>query len=185
MKNYDLVDDDIEGNYRYSLTAKIHGEGTGTAVVIQCNPSKAKKGRSDPTVGKVCNWALEKGYARVIFVNLYALIATKPPKLLAAWEAAEDRPDIIGPCNDAAILAALSDEDVQVVIYAWGATPEDLGMHEYARRNYELHQVFKQTPLLIGDIYHVGSLSEHRYYRHGLTWNAGDRDLRKVPRWVE
>jgi len=50
------------------------GENSRPLIVIQKNPSRANKERSDSTVGKVVNWAKKRYFTSIIFLNLFCYI---------------------------------------------------------------------------------------------------------------
>jgi hypothetical protein len=113
------------GTWRYELTRDLTEScyapkrGSGVLVSIGLNPSTATGDDDDPTVHKESFYTIAWGYARFIKANAYAFRATKPVNMFAA----RDRGiDIVGPGNDAAILAAvdLVRQQGGRVLVAWG-----------------------------------------------------------------
>ncbi len=91
---------------------------------VMLNPSRADGDTNDPTLRKCMGFATRWGYSYIEVVNLFALRATDPqalgghPVRLGAVACASHT--IVGPKNDAYIIAALQRADD--VVCAWGAT---------------------------------------------------------------
>lgn len=91
---------------------------------ILFNPSVAGQAgesgavRSDPTARKGRGFAERHGFGGMVFVNLFAWIATHPKELRAAGYP-------VGPCNDQYILDACAMGDGRVIC-AWGALARGL-----------------------------------------------------------
>ena len=116
MKLKDLTDDpDLAAfspcrRWRYRLTRE-WWEGSGTVTFIMLNPSTADERRNDPTVRRCIGYAKAWGHARLHVLNIFALRATDPGRLITA-------PEPVGAGNDAEIAETLLDTDV--VVCAWG-----------------------------------------------------------------
>ncbi len=128
--------------------------------VLLKNPSRADATRMDPTVGKVEAWARRQGFARVSYVNLFALRSPHPAALNRPTY-----PEAVGPGNDSAILMAAQEAEVMVV--AWG-NPNGVEPSRYARRIQEVTRLLAGRPL-----FHVGPLTRQGQPRHGLHWQTG------------
>ena len=99
----------LERNQRADFTER-HGL-TRTVAFVMLNPSMADASHDDPTVRRCVNFARAWDFARLVVVNLFALVATDPAAL-------RTHPDPVGPDNDAAIDRAV--REVDVVVCAWG-----------------------------------------------------------------
>jgi hypothetical protein len=102
------------GSYRYRLDRELGKHGPTVAFVLH-NPSTANANSDDPTSRRGIAFARAWGAARLIFVNAWGGIATRPRDLWAM-------PDPVGPENDEHIVSAL-DEVVASggrLIVAWG-----------------------------------------------------------------
>jgi hypothetical protein len=115
--------------YRYELTRDltescyVPKRGRGFLVSIGLNPSTATGNDDDPTVHKESFYTIEWGYRWFIKANAYGYRATVPDDMFAA----RDRGiDIVGPGNDATILAAvdLVRQQGGRVLVAWGRNIE-------------------------------------------------------------
>lgn len=80
------------GNYRYTLTRYLPGDGS-VRHVHMLNPSTADECGDDPTVRQMLNRALADECSVLYVTNAYALIATNPRAL-------ECTEDAVGPEND-------------------------------------------------------------------------------------
>lgn len=103
------------GQYRYALT---RGWGQDPrAIFIMLNPSTADATVDDPTIRRCKAFAREWGCGALTVVNLYAWRATSPDELKVSGR------DIVGPDNDAAIIAAVTaaSRNGWPVVAAWGA----------------------------------------------------------------
>lgn len=80
------------------------------------NPSSANASKDDPTLRRGVAFAKSWGASRLVFVNPWAAVATRPRDL---WANA----DPVGPENDAVIAEAASEIAASsgFVILAWGA----------------------------------------------------------------
>lgn len=105
--------DDME-NYRYRLIRVFEKPDVRRAVFVMLNPSTADAFKNDPTVTRCCNFAKSWGYTSLEVVNIFALRSTDPKALYVHG-------DPIGPDNDFAILSAVRDPSVGIVVCAWGA----------------------------------------------------------------
>ena len=164
---YQFSDCDLQGRYRYSLTATTSAPGAARLVVVQCNPSLADGQRSDPTAGKVARWAQEQGFAEVEFLNLFARIGEHPEALRHLRYA-----QLVGTRNDQVIAGALAKAGTTLVL-AWGARLP-VGERAYRRRKDELRDLVTAVGR---QPHHVGALTAGRYPRHGRMWNGGNRGL--------
>jgi hypothetical protein len=151
----------VASDYRYLLEVRLVAEPAlhPRLAVILKNPSTASATRSDPTVGKVEAWARRRGFATVVYVNLFARRATRPGMLRGMpYEA------VVGPENDAWVQAAVAWADVTVA--AWG-NPNGIERTIYDRRIGEVLRLVEPTrPLVVGRPTRLG------YPRHGLQWNG-------------
>lgn len=115
--------------WRYELTRDLSAQPfkrkrSGVLLSIGLNPSTATCDDDDPTVHKESGLALAWGYAQYIKTNAYGFRAMEPEHMFAA----RDRGiDIVGPDNDAAILAALAvvAREGGRVLAAWGQNIDD------------------------------------------------------------
>ncbi|GEL93700.1 DUF1643 domain-containing protein [Cellulomonas composti] len=105
-----------DGRYRYTLT-RSDGNGGDLATFVMLNPSTADDATDDPTIRRCVEFARRWGLDGIVVVNLYAWRATNPRELAAR---ARGGCDIVGPENDAHIVAAIR-EAAGPVIAAWGA----------------------------------------------------------------
>ena len=98
------------GRYRYSLHRRW---AMGARLVwVMLNPSTADAETDDPTVRRCIGFARRDGWAGIVVVNLYGLIATDPKELLGAA-------DPVGPENDYHLIRHASEG--ATVVAAWGA----------------------------------------------------------------
>ena len=168
---YTLTDCLEEPDYRYSLVARTDASGSRSLAVVQCNPSRASGTRSDPTVGKVSNWAEENGLSSVTFLNLFARRSPQVHEISHLSYV-----ELVGPRSDEALTRHAA--SASTLVLAWGGTlpvPDEL----YCKRLAEVRA------LLAGrQVHRVGSLSGGRYPRHGRMWNAGNRKLEPLE-WSE
>jgi hypothetical protein len=169
---YELGVCDLDPPYRYSLIVRTDAPGRRALLVIQCNPSRASSSGSDPTVGKVAHWAEEHGFARVVYLNLFALISSDPRALQR-----KRYRTIVGPRNDEVLRGHLRMRQSTVVL-AWGAGIPVSGQM-YRRRLQDLRTLIDEAGR---PVHHVGALSHGSHPRHGRMWNGDNRDL-KVLAW--
>ncbi|RUV57561.1 DUF1643 domain-containing protein [Mesorhizobium sp. M5C.F.Ca.IN.020.29.1.1] len=101
------------GKYRYRLERHI-GEGPPLGFILH-NPSTAGATADDATSRRGIGFARDLGYGRLIFVNPWAWVATKPRELWGAEDA-------IGPENDAHIRSVVAEvsRNGGMIIAAWG-----------------------------------------------------------------
>lgn len=105
------------GLYRYSLWRRWAAGPHGLWIML--NPSTADATTDDPTIRRCVAFAKLWDCGGIVVVNLYAWRATSPTDL---WRTERvDGRDIVGPQNDAAIVAALRDPSAGVRVVAWGA----------------------------------------------------------------
>lgn len=165
---YRLGECDLEHPYRYSLTVDTDSPSELSLLVVQCNPSVASSTVSDPTVGKVSNWAEENSFRQVVYLNLFALISSRPSEL-----SGKTYDTIVGPRNDDVLTAQLKRTSSKVVV-AWGADiPVEADL--YLRRVRAIRDIIIKAG---HTAHHVGALSYGTHPRHGRMWNRGNRDLR-------
>lgn len=98
------------GKYRYLLT-RIWDENKPKVMFIMLNPSTADANNDDPTIRRCIGFAKSWGYGALYVVNLFALRATNPQKLLTA-------PFLVGVENEKWIRQ--TSNLVNLVICAWG-----------------------------------------------------------------
>lgn len=84
-------------------------------VVVMLNPSKADAVVNDPTIRKVCGFAMRLGFGGIIVVNLFPWRATDPRELYDAYK----RREIILPIANRVALAKA--RELGPFVYAWGA----------------------------------------------------------------
>ncbi len=99
------------GRFRYALS---RGRIPSLAFVM-LNPSTADALVDDPTIRRCLGFARREDYAGIDVVNLYALRATNPARMLAD-------PDRIGPDND--LYLNLVARTAHTAVLAWGANAE-------------------------------------------------------------
>ncbi|MEQ1941486.1 DUF1643 domain-containing protein [Mesorhizobium sp. VNQ89] len=99
--------------YRYRLDRTI-GSGPPVAFLLH-NPSTAGEVADDATSRRGIGFAQALGFGRLIFINPWAMIATKPRDLWAA-------DDPVGPSNDDHIanVACEIAREHGVIVGAWG-----------------------------------------------------------------
>ena len=102
------------GRYRYRLDRVIGGPGPVVAFLLH-NPSTADAHDDDATLRRGIGFARNWGSARLIYVNAWAAVATRPQDL---WAMA----DPVGPGNDAHIAQAVREVAAGggFVVAAWG-----------------------------------------------------------------
>jgi len=101
-----------EFRYRYRLSRQ-WGRPWRPLVFVMLNPSTAGATADDATITRCRGIAGREGMTGIVVVNLFALIATDPDRLLSD-------PDPVGPHNDEFIADAVSTRGGKVVC-AWGA----------------------------------------------------------------
>lgn len=106
-----------DGLYRYWLTRDLGGSHN-PCVFIMLNPSTADAEQDDPTIRRCMGFAKREGCGLLVVVNLFAY-RTPSPKTM--YHAHACKLDIVGPWNDAAIVAAARlARDGGRLIAAWG-----------------------------------------------------------------
>jgi hypothetical protein len=103
--------------YRYQLTRFWAKEGE-RIVWIMLNPSVANASENDPTITRCVGFSKSFGAASMVVVNLFALRATNPKKLL------EKPAESVGPDNARILSETL--QDASRVVAAWGALSSKL-----------------------------------------------------------
>ena len=101
-----------DGIYRYTLTRRWGLSGLGTVLWVMLNPSTADADVDDPTIRRCVDFADRWGYDQIEVVNLYALRASDPAKLLT-------HPAPSGPENAFHVWDATT--RAEIVVAAWGA----------------------------------------------------------------
>jgi hypothetical protein len=104
--------------YRYSLR-RSWDAGAGRCLFVMLNPSTADALQDDLTIKKCIGFAQKWSFRELEVVNLFALRATYPQRLLEVE-------DPVGSENDEAIRTALKRSSKIVV--AWGDIPTRIGM---------------------------------------------------------
>lgn len=108
------------GGYRYDLVRRW---SPGPSVCwVMLNPSTATETTNDPTIRRCINFSKSWGAGGLVVVNLYALRSTEPRGLLGGLPPTD-------PANALAILRHVREADM--VVAAWGATWETLGLSRY------------------------------------------------------
>jgi hypothetical protein len=102
--------------YRYHLTREWDAT-KGRCLFVMLNPSTATAEVLDPTVRKCVTYAKAWGYGSLEVVNIFAWRSTDP-KALKQVQKRLGVAGVIGPENNAAILAAVKRADL--VVCAWG-----------------------------------------------------------------
>lgn len=100
--------------YRYRLWR--HWAPGPRVVWVMLNPSTADTKDDDPTICQVSGFSYGWGYGGFEVVNLFAYRATSPADTLGAQARGVD---ILGPCRDEYLRAALG--SASEVVCAWGA----------------------------------------------------------------
>ncbi|RKD75256.1 hypothetical protein ATL39_0955 [Sinobaca qinghaiensis] len=150
-----------DGLYRYGLEVRIAPQNgyVKKLVVIQKNPSTADEHTTDATVRRVENWARDKGFTTVSYLNLFAFRSTKP-EVLNEYEYNE----IVGERNNQVLEKEIKQSDT--VIIGWG-NPSNIKKAYYNKRSKEVHDLVMKT---CGKICVVGEITKDGYPRHGLLW---------------
>ncbi len=103
--------------YRYDLTRQ--WDAGAQHVWVMLNPSTADETFDDPTIRRCINFSKKWGAGRLVVVNLFAMRATRPAKLL-------DAADPEGPENSWYIRQHITAHQTTMVIAAWGAFVDKL-----------------------------------------------------------
>lgn len=149
--------------YRYSLTRRWRTGGE-LMLWIMLNPSTADAFKLDPTVRRCVEFARREDFAGIVVVNLYALRATRPTKLLLVE-------DPIGHVvNKATIIGRLQSVEVGLVVAAWGAWWTNL--HSNAKIPRLNVEGFARDAGR--DLYRLGALSKGGAPRHPLYVHHDD-----------
>jgi hypothetical protein len=158
------LDKDAEGPYRYMLWRGESKSGM-RMTIIQLNPSEAgaseRAGKTDPTVRIVERWAVENGYASVMYLNLFAWRHGKSAALdCCITEKGADY--AIGPRNDDVLSRWTTEPDVYA---AWGDA-KDVRPNAGA----VMKRRVSVLALLDCDLWRVGPLTKRGNPMHGYSW---------------
>lgn len=104
------------GKYRYHLTREWDAT-KGRCLFVMLNPSTATAEVLDRTVTRCLNYAKAWGYGSLEVVNIFAWRSTDP-KALKQVQKRLGVSGVVGPENDAALLAAA--ERADLIVIAWG-----------------------------------------------------------------
>lgn len=120
--------------YRYKLWRKLtkcatKGDKQKSINFIGLNPSTATELKNDPTVARMCRFALDWGFNVVIVTNIFAYRATLPSDM-------RKQSDPVGIINNVILSQVAGDCDLIVV--AWGSH----GIH-----NNRHKEVFQYLPI--------------------------------------
>ena len=170
---YKILNCERDDTYRYSLNVKTDCTSNKKLVVIQCNPSVANEGQSDPTAGKVSLWAEENLFSEITFLNLFAYISPHTSDLKE-----KDYSFLVGSKNDATLKKYISSETT--IVLAWGGDVP-IEQHLYIKRLNEVKNILDDAKVIP---YKVGALSYGTHPRHGRMWNKGNRELSQL-NWNE
>jgi len=96
--------------YRYRLW-RSWGDRANEVVFCALNGSTATEDADDPTIRKDIGFAKRWGFGRMVQINLFGWMATRPRGLLAAG-------DPVGPESDEIIAAAV--RSARRVVFCWG-----------------------------------------------------------------
>lgn len=103
--------------------------GPKSVVFIMLNPSTADGAQDDPTIRRCVGFAKSWGFDRMEVVNLFAFRATQPRELLALKH--YDEPwGIDNRLYIDRLLDGDIDEEVGLIVCAWGAHGKHLGQDE-------------------------------------------------------
>lgn len=102
--------------YRYQLW-RVWDVALPRIVFIMLNPSKANECIDDPTVAKCIRLAKKWGYGSLEVLNIFALCSTDPRELKKEFKRGGDP---VGRMNDEIILTRMLDDEVKLVVCAWG-----------------------------------------------------------------
>ena len=138
------------GLYRYTLE-RTWDEAKKTVCFVLLNPSTADANKDDHTLRKGVGFAKRWGYGALVFVNLFALRATKPKCMKAARHP-------VGPMNGTFVLGAVGSADR--VVLAWGTH----GSH----RGRDKEVLAMLEGLAADKLYHLG-LTKDGHPKHPLT----------------
>jgi len=159
---------DASSPWRYTLT-RTWNTALPTMVALMINPSDATEDTPDPTITRCIGFARDSGHGRLVVVNAWAYRTPYVRELVAAWK--RDGTDIVGPDNDAAILAECRAPGATVVV-AWGPPRKVPPL---------LRPRFDQLLGLLrghGVDLHVLALTDDGYPRHPLMLPASCRPVR-------
>lgn len=104
-----------DGAYRYRLWRRWDPDEP-VMLFVMCNPSTADASADDPTIRRCAGFARRERCGGIDVVNLFALRATEPRRLLS-------HPDPGGRDNAAAWRSAWDQNPGATVVAAWGAAP--------------------------------------------------------------
>jgi hypothetical protein len=153
------------GRFRYRLDRIVRARGPTTVFVLH-NPSTADQNAEDRTSRRGIAFTRDWGSGRLVFVNVWAGIATKPRDL---W----GMPDPVGPDNDAHLSRAVQEAvgSGGSVVFAWGSInpPANIRTTAFARlRSVQaLVREVGASPMALGE--NQDGSPKHPLYVHGST----------------
>jgi hypothetical protein len=127
----------------------------GILLAIGLNPSTANSQKDDPTVHKESGWAVAWGYAFYVKLNAYAFRATLPKDMFAAKKRGVD---IVGPENDAALIAAIAR-----VRHEGGRVLAGWGRHADADRQRAIARLLTDVEVVCVEVNENGSPAHPLY----------------------
>lgn len=159
----------LDGRYRFHLMRQVaeFGQQGGVVTFVMCNPSDADHTQNDATVTRCIGFAQRLGAVSLEIVNMFALVAHQPRRLL-------DADDPVGRGNDIQIATACLPAFNRTVIAAWGATPQN-----YPRLRPRIAAVLCSLDMLGVQLHALGDLTQAGCPRHPLYLKA-DAPLRPV-----
>lgn len=104
------------GRYRYTLLRR-WGDKPKSVTWIMLNPSTADSEIDDPTIRRCMKFTERLGHTSMVVVNLFALRATDPRKLLVAE-------DPCGPGNGEWVRKTC--QQGQITVAAWGSVKKQI-----------------------------------------------------------
>jgi hypothetical protein len=166
-----------EESRRFSLEVLLGTPGEQTWLVIQKNPSRARKGVSDHTINRVLNYLYRnreryeilRSIGRVVFLNLIPWYETYSTELKHRKQALKDT------ANLEIIEGYLKEKHPCLV--GWGNPPLGLAA-PYGELVEEVVQALGKNT---NPIYRVGSLTRLGHPRHGQIWGYADPLVQYFP----
>jgi hypothetical protein len=115
------------GWYRYDLERKWERVITRKVVWVMLNPSTADARFDDATIRKCVSFSQIWGFDGMAVVNLFAYRSTNPNVLANLHDKGHAR----GPENPGYIRSHINDRETQLVVAAWGANVNKMGLPRY------------------------------------------------------